>query len=383
MSGSDTRPAVLYVDDDAINLRVFDANFRSRFRVLIAASGQEALEILRRQSEEIAVLISDQRMPGMTGVELLERARELAPDVRRMLITAYSDIQAVMDAVNRGQVVRYFVKPWAKEELSAAIQDAIGIFELQSKVRSIEVRMLQSERLAALGQVSAGIAHELMNPVAYVTQNVVTLRQELQRIEAWIAPRLAQAPDTELQQTLEELPAILNDIQSGVKHIRQVALNVRSQARGEDLEESCELSSVLGFAVKIARAEVRSRVRIQVEGAPVTVGIGPVKLSQVLINLMVNAAQAMPEREELGEISVRWATDGDRVRVEIKDNGTGIPEALLERVFEPLFTTKPVGTGTGLGLPICRDILREVGGDIRLQSVQGVGTTALVTLPLA
>src|SRR5216684_1320865 len=110
----DESPAVLYVDDEPINLRVFEANFRTKFRVLTCQSASEALAILGTRAQEIGILISDQRMPNMTGVELLERTREIAPDVQRMVITAYSDMQAVMDAVNRGQVSRYFVKPWVK-----------------------------------------------------------------------------------------------------------------------------------------------------------------------------------------------------------------------------------------------------------------------------
>src|SRR5215469_10770366 len=112
VSAPDESPAVLYVDDELINLRVFEANFRSKFRVLTCQSATEALAILGARAQEIGILISDQRMPSMTGVELLESAREIAPDVQRMVITAFSDMQAVMDAVNRGQVTRYFVKPW-------------------------------------------------------------------------------------------------------------------------------------------------------------------------------------------------------------------------------------------------------------------------------
>src|SRR5215217_3747926 len=152
-------PAVLYVDDDALNLRVFDANFGQRFRIFRSASPSEALTLLEQRKGEIGVILSDQRMPGMSGVELLERARSLAPEARRMLVTAYADMQAVIDAVNRGQVTRYFVKPWDRADLLAALEEGLRVFALEQKLREVEGRMLQAERLATLGQVTAGIAH--------------------------------------------------------------------------------------------------------------------------------------------------------------------------------------------------------------------------------
>ena len=382
MAEQDEAPAVLYVDDEHINLRVFEANFRTRFTVLTSDSGQDALDILAQRSAQIAVLITDQRMPGMSGVELLERARDTFPEVRRMLITAYSDMQAVMDGVNRGQVVRYFVKPWVKEDLGAALEDAIRIWRLQQKVRDIEARMLRSERLAALGQVSAGIAHELMNPVGYMTQNLDALRREIDVLRGALGPMLERAPHPEIAEAFTDLPGILDDVETAARHIRQVALSIRAQARGEDEEAQANVADVADFAVRISRAEVRHKARIQMRGEPAAVALGPVKLCQVLINLLVNSAHAVaPDRP--GLIEIRWWTDGDKVRIDVADNGVGIPPELQEKIFEPLFTTKPVGTGTGLGLAICRDIVQRAGGELRVESSVGQGTTMHLILPRA
>ncbi|HZA51132.1 MAG TPA: ATP-binding protein [Myxococcaceae bacterium] len=380
IADQDEAPVVLYVDDEMINLRVFEANFRTRFNVVTAQSAAEALEVLSQRSAQVAVLISDQRMPGMSGVELLERARDAYPDIRRMLITAYSDMQAVMDAVNRGQVVRYFVKPWVKDDLAAALEDAIRIWSLQLQVREIEGRMLRSERLAALGQVSAGIAHELMNPVGYMSQNVDALRREVDAIRGAVGPMLERSPNEAIAGALADLPGILDDVETAARHIREVALSIRSQARGEDEESRAQLADAVNFAVRIARAEIRQKARVLTQGEPVMVALGQVKLCQVLINLIVNSAHAIdPERP--GRIEVRWWSEGDLVRLDVADNGVGIPPELHQKVFEPLFTTKPVGTGTGLGLAICRDILQQGGGELRLESKVGEGTTMQLTLP--
>jgi len=374
------QPAVLYVDDEPINLKVFEANFRNRFRVICCGSGAEAIAVLASRGGEIGVLLSDQRMPGMTGVELLEKARELAPDTQRMLLTAYSDMQAVMDAVNRGQVSRYFVKPWVKEDLLSALDDALRIYGLQVKLRQVEGRMLMSERLATLGQVSAGIAHELMNPVSYMSQNVGALRGELKILTEYMTPFLEKQPNEQVSQTLADLPNLLNDVEAGAQHIRKVALNIRGQARADEADKEAELSDVAAFAVKLARGEVAQRARVVVSGPPVRVEGGQVTLTQVLLNLIVNAAQAMEGTGRQGLIEVGWQVFDAGVRLTVKDNGCGIPEEIQEKVFEPLFTTKPAGTGSGLGLAICKDAVSRMGGSIALKSKVGEGTAVEITL---
>src|SRR5499427_4674005 len=380
---ADDSPAVLYVDDEPINLRVFEANFRDRFRVLTCQVPTDALTILANRTPEIGVLISDQRMPELTGVELLERANEIAPDVIRMVITAYSDVQAVIDAVNRGRVTRYFVKPWIKEDLLAALEDAMRIYQLQSRLREIEARMLRSERLAAIGQVSAGIAHELMNPVAYMSQNIEALRGELEVLSRFLVPRLEKGGDRGVEQSLEELPRILKDIETGSKHIRQVALGIRAHARTEEERTEADLADVAGFAAKLSRSEVKQRSKLVVEGPPVKVIGGTVKLCQILLNLIVNAAQSLEDTGRDGIVRVSWEVDGDLVRLVVKDNGCGIPEELQAKVFEPLFTTKPAGVGTGLGLSICRELVQQMDGQIELHSTVGVGTSVELTLKKA
>ncbi|GEM_PF-322837 len=374
MPASD-RPTVVYVDDEPINLKVFEASFKMRFNVVTCLGAAAAMEVLRSRSD-IGVLITDQRMPMVTGVELLERVREEFPDIQRMIITAYSDMQAVVASVNRGQVSRYFVKPWVREELSAALEDALKIYELQTRVREVQMRMLGSERLAAIGQVSAGIAHELMNPVSYLTQNVSTLRVEMAEIGRYTLAQLAEHPNQKVSEALTELPALLEDIAKGAHLVRQLALGIRTQARGEDKEDHSDLAEVVEFAGRIARAEVRQRAEMIVTGGPMQVRGGQVKLTQVLLNLIVNAAQAMDGIGRKGRIDVGWEDDADKgIHVWVRDNGAGIPRENLDKVFEPLFTTRPVGVGTGLGLAICKDLVQTMGGTIHLESTVGKGTS--------
>ena len=240
--------------------------------------------------------------------------------------------------------------------------------------------MLSAERLAALGQVSAGVAHELMGPVAYVTQNIATLRTYLERLGDYLRRQLEVAPARGVADVLADLPALLDDIASGADHVREVAMGLRAQARGEDLETTAELSEVVTFATKLARVQVRDRARLSTEGEPVRVVGGPVKLTQLLLNLIINAGQAMEGTGCAGLIELSWKVREADVVLVVADNGCGIPEELLQKVFQPLFTTKPVGVGTGLGLGICRDIVHQIGASLRLTSRQGQGTQVEVVL---
>ncbi|MBF5041420.1 response regulator [Aggregicoccus sp. 17bor-14] len=373
--------SVLYVDDDALNLRVFEANFGRRLPIILCASPAEALGVLEQRRAQIGVVLSDQRMPGMTGVELLERARSLAPEARRMLVTAYADMQAVIDAVNRGQVTRYFVKPWDRADLLSALEEGLRMATLEQRVREVEGRMLQAERLATLGQVTAGIAHELGAPVSYMSQNVASLRRDLGTLLAHVGPSLQKDPA--LRDIASDLPDLLRDLEQGTQHLRRVADSLKAQARGEDAEQSSEVSEVSDFVARLARPQLRERARLSTQGDPVHVRCGPVRLTQILLNLVVNAAQAMEGTGRAGRIELRWLAREQDVQLTVVDNGCGIPVDLQEKVFQPLFTTKPVGVGTGLGLAICRDLVGQLGGALTLQSVPGEGTRVDVTLPRA
>ncbi len=143
----DERPWVVYVDDEPINLRVFEANFKERFRLKTFQTAALALEFVIQHGPEVGVLITDQRMPEMTGVQLLEKVKHAAPDSQRMMLTAFADMQAMSDAVNLGQVTRYFGKPWSKEELARALQDALTIFELTGQISPIALTVTFELRL--------------------------------------------------------------------------------------------------------------------------------------------------------------------------------------------------------------------------------------------
>ncbi|HXK19697.1 MAG TPA: response regulator, partial [Polyangiaceae bacterium] len=189
---------ILFVDDDEANLVVCEAACGSDFEVLTASSADEALACMRR--DEVGVIVADQRMPGTTGVELLERVRVEYPDTVRLLITAYSDVQAAVAAINRGRVRRYLRKPWEPDELRAELTDALDVCSMSRKLSALEVRLRETERVYALGVVAASIAHEMRNPMMWVTNSLTFAQKELRRLAE-------QVTAGALKQQIEEIEA--------------------------------------------------------------------------------------------------------------------------------------------------------------------------------
>lgn len=383
------RRSVLYVDDEPGNLRVFELNFRDRYHVLVAPSGERGLELLSEHQATVGVLLTDQRMPGMSGVELMERAAVMAPEAARMVITAYSDVDAVLDAINRGQVSRYFLKPWNRVELGVALDDAFRQREALERARALELQLLRSSGLLTLGELSAGVAHELLNPIGYIQQNLASLRRELEVLQRLVQPQLSAAPE-ELREALAEAPALLQELETGAHYLRDVSSRLKETARGVDANPLCDLETVAHFSAKLARAGVGSGTRFTVNGPAVEVRCGSVRLIQVLLNLFINAAYATADAGRPGLVAMSWSlpaesdASGDRLlALSVQDNGCGIPAELTERIFEPLVTTRKAGCGTGLGLGLCRQLLRQVGGDVAVASTSSEGTTFTVRLPLA
>jgi len=178
-----TGPLVLYVDDERGNRIVFEQSLSNDFNIKVAADPQAALQIL--ETHEVAVLVTDMRMPTMSGEELLRIAKERWPDAMRMVVTAYSDIDPILRAINEGLVVRYIIKPWVRAELSQVLRWATEAWHLGRNSAAIHRRLLETERLATLGSVSAMLVHDLKQPLMSLAVNVELL-QEL----ADLAPHL-------------------------------------------------------------------------------------------------------------------------------------------------------------------------------------------------
>jgi two-component system, cell cycle sensor histidine kinase and response regulator CckA len=237
--------------------------------------------------------------------------------------------------------------------------------------KAIQARLAEAERLTALGVLSAGVAHEINNPLAYVLLNLEYLRQQL--------PRLAEDPAR-----LSDLMVRVRDACHGAERVATIVRDLRTFARGDDgTRGPVDLREVIEAAINIAGNTLKQSARIVRDyGESPLVDASANRLEQVFLNLLLNAAQALPNGDpERDEIRIRLYGDQLRAVAEIVDTGPGIPEPVIGRIFEPFFTTKPVGVGTGLGLPICRSILAAHSGTIEVESKPNEGATFRIILP--
>jgi PAS domain S-box-containing protein len=247
----------------------------------------------------------------------------------------------------------------------------IGIARDLTERRRTQAQLIRADRLAAMGTLAAGVAHEINNPLAYLMLNLQFLMREL--------PRFDGAP-ARLTGLLERLA----EAEHGARRVSAIVGDLKSFARPEQLDRGpVSVTNAAISAAKVASPQIRHRARLveHYEKVPL-VDASATRLEQVFVNLLVNAAHAIPEGSpDKHEIRVTVRPEGDRVIVEVRDTGAGIPAEILGRVFDPFFTTKPRGIGTGLGLPISRGIVTSLGGEISVASKLGGGTTFRVSLP--
>ncbi len=252
------------------------------------------------------------------------------------------------------------------------------VAEQHARERESQQRMRQSERLAAIGQLAAGVAHEINNPAAFVLANLSALDLLLKD------PPRAGAPGSE--EFIRQAADITIDCLRGIDRIVAIVRDLRRFARHEnDRQETLQLDALVAEACKMVRAEMAYRARLVVQGAaPPPVRGDRTKIVQVLTNLLLNAAQAIPEgAADRHEITVAVFARGETAVVRVTDTGSGIPPEVQGRIFEPLFTTKSRESGLGLGLSISADILKRHGGEIRLVRTSPGGSVFEVILPVA
>lgn len=272
-------------------------------------------------------------------------------------------------------------------------------------LRESQAQLLQSEKMASLGQMVAGVAHELNTPLGYVKNNVQLLRElsdplfDLAAAQARLGQCLSdpacdearlgealQAAEQARQQAAPELLAedlqqLYGDTLYGLEQIAELVVGLKDFARVDRaLSEEVDLNDCIRSALLIARNHLKDKVEVvQQLGELPRIACAPSQINQVLLNLLTNAAQAI---DADGRIQIRSWADGQGIHMSLQDNGRGMPPEVMAKIFDPFFTTKPVGQGTGLGLSISYRIVRDHGGQIRVASEPGRGTRFLVSLPL-
>jgi PAS domain S-box-containing protein len=371
------------------------ARLEEQVRELRAAL-EDAAEAICRVDLEGRVVSVNRAFARLTGYEpgeIVGRSWETTVSAAdRPLIRA--DLQAATEKVEREvHGARKDGTPFDMQLAVVPIIDLLGsrpgpkghyffIRDLTER-RRMENQLIFAGRMAAVGTLAAGVAHEINNPLAYIVANIDFVRHQL----TTFATRSARASSLngDLGHSVDEAGEALAEARQGAERVRNIVRDLRVFARGdEDQSGPVALRRVLDSSINIAWNEIRHRARLVKDyGDTPMVEANESRLGQVFLNLLLNAAHAIPEGEtERNEIRVSTRTDSrGHAVVEIRDTGGGIPAAIRERIFDPFFTTKPAGEGTGLGLWICSGILSALGGEIGVDSDVGKGSTFRVALP--
>jgi len=338
-------------------------------------SGLEALEAMRRDPPDL--VISDLRMPNLDGVAVLRQVRKLSPEAALIVMTGHTDQDSIIRAINTAGLFGFIEKPWDTTQLLVTVQNALDKVDLVrrlkarneelehalAELRDAQDRLVEAERLAAVGRVASGIAHEIGNQLALLGY------AEL------IAER--HAADAETQELVEPLLAARRRLGAMVETIKDFA---RGAAAARYQTRVQEIAPIVDAALAVLRFDkrMRSRQLLREPNDPeAKADVNDDKILQVVLNLIGNGLQATREG---GCVRVGVSREGEHTVIEVADDGCGIPPDVLERIWEPFFTTKGVH-GTGLGLGISRRIVEDHGGRITVVSRPEEGTRFRIELP--
>lgn len=247
-------------------------------------------------------------------------------------------------------------------------------------------KLVHSEKMASLGQLSAGVAHEINNPIGYVSNNVAVLAKYCKKIKLFFDNVKDSSKNcidvSKLDRIFQDMTLIFEDMNSGLDRVKNIVLDLKSFARETDDEhELININDVVESALNLTFNEIKYKAELKKEyGEVPKVSASTHRLSQVFVNLLINAAHAVDKN---GTINIKTYCDDIKVYARVEDDGHGIKKEYLDKIFDPFFTTKEVGSGTGLGLSVCYDIVKKINGDITCESKVGTGSCFTVSVPIA
>lgn len=409
------------------------------FELDCAYQGKEALEKVTQamaDKKPYALAFVDVRMPpGWDGIQTIEHLWQVDPDLQIVICTAYSDYtwQETFDRLGNSDNLLILKKPfedievlqmanamvqkwnstaqaqWKMNQLEALVQQrteriAAQNRQLEDKIDELNqtrAQLIQSEKLAAIGQLAAGIAHEINNPMGFVHSNLDVLAGYADAIAQistaceQLQQTSSQGKDTTFEREnlsrlkreldfayiLEDLPQLIQEALGGAARVKEIVADLKDYSHMKQVEMAPEnLNQLIEQAINISKNETKYHVNIIKD--LVALPLVPCwrnKLTQVILNLLVNASQSI---EHDGQITIRTRADKKRVNIAVEDNGCGIAPEHLDKIFDPFFTTKEIGTGTGLGLHISHSIIESHGGTLSVESTLGRGSIFIITLPI-
>jgi two-component system NtrC family sensor kinase len=291
------------------------------------------------------------------------------------------------------------VSRWSDAEVDDLVRVNAELTELNRQLGAAQDQLVQSEKMASIGQLAAGVAHEINNPIGFIFSNIGTLDRYLRDLFKVLAayeacePRMGDAQarqslallrrEVELDYLKEDIPALMSETRDGIERVRKIVQDLKdfSHVDANRDWEWADLHKGIDSTLNIVNNEIKYRAEVVRQyGTLPLVRCLAYELNQVFMNLLVNAAHAI--KRERGTIVVRTASGDGKVWIDIEDDGCGIAPENLQRIFDPFFTTKPIGKGTGLGLSLAYGIIKKHGGLIEVTSEPDKGTRFRVTLPV-
>jgi signal transduction histidine kinase len=404
---------ILLVDDEPINLLVLRNHLAGKSYQLVEASGgEEALELINK-SEPFDLVLLDIMMPRVSGYKVCERLRETysVNDLPVIFLSAKNQVADLVHSFSIG-ANDYLSKPIAKHELLTRVETHLKFLDINRNLESRVVertaqleqanidriaaqqQLVQSERMASLGTLAAGVAHGINNPTNFVHVSAQNMDNDLSVFKHFLIALAGEDADEEILETFrlqfKPLHSHMEIIKEGTARIKEVVHDLRVFSQLDSSHKNIvNISDCLRSSVNLAQFNYRDTAQLicELDDKPM-LECYPAQLNQVFMNLIVNACDAISEKNThakvkvSGQVRVKCILLRDSIQITVKDNGCGMSENTLNKLFEPFYTTKQVGSGVGLGLSISYGIVKNHHGELYAQSTEGVGSVLTLTLPL-
>jgi signal transduction histidine kinase len=370
---SGNRATVLIADDEPDMLRFLKSQLSRYYNVLEAVDGQQAIEKGSQFLPDIILL--DMMMPEKDGLQACKELKEKTStqNIPVVLLTARADEETKLASLSAG-ASDFLPKPFSTTELHVRVKNLVESYQLQRKLarqnqllestieqlKETEIQLIQTEKLASLGRMSAGIIHEINNPLNFATTGLFTLRNKGKHMAAEHRPEFAE---------------ILKDVEEGITRVKDIVSDLRSFTHpNTDTRETVSVAEVVKTALRFLSNETKGIDIDQQIPDDLVIEANKNKMIQVLVNLLQNALDALKKKQfenEKPAVWIRGETSKDTVVISVRDNGPGIDPAVVDKIFDPFFTTKDVGEGMGLGLSICYRIVEDCRGRIEVRTEPG------------
>ncbi len=415
---------ILIVDDSSTNLSVLSQALKTAgYKVKVAVDGESAIEMLEKCAIVLTknpfpeLILLDVQMPGIDGFETCRqlKANPATAVIPVIFMTALADAESKIKGLSLG-AVDYITKPFEQDEVIARVTIHWRLKQLTDNLeqqvtertcalQQAQVQVVQQEKLSALGQLVAGVAHEINNPLSFMVSNIAPAKEYLAEITELLRLYQKHYPepvsdiaikidDIDLEFVIEDFSHLLDSMQVGTERIKDISLSLRNFARSDvDTATPIDLHETLDSTLLLLKHRLKNRgdrPEIEViqnygELPPIKCYPGP--MNQVFMNLLANAIDAVEDAWEKDQrcltITISTEVLRESAIVRIADNGLGMTDEIQKHLFEPLFTTKAVGKGTGLGLSIAQQIVTDKhGGQLCCKSLAGKGTEFAIALPI-